>query len=607
MNSLNGVVFYLPVKKSGPSMNALFRFAAILAPLALAACASPMPPASADASASSPATVSTAQQEDDIKEVADADNPAIPKQQLKPEWLYGVLASELAAQRGSVAPAAESYLALARTTRDPRMARRASEFALFAGQINVASAALGLWLELDPADEMAREQFFVTLLRSGKLAESRALLETLLERQPKRAAAIFVQLARLAARQADKVGAEQLVSELAARYPDLPEARFAHLAVAAEAGKQDAVEAELARLAQIAPQWELPVMWQLDRLRRQNPALAVDFLTVELARRPQASLELGMNYIRLLAGEKRYAEADSYAQRLLQRYPKQPALLHLAGLLAFQNGKLEPAQQYLQAALANGFNDPNELRFVLGQLAEERKQPQEAQAWYAQVDAGENRLPARVRAAQLQAAAGQWQQAIDSLADLAADPQHAARISQVQSRIAKDAGQPERAVALLTQALQSLPEQADLLYERALLLDGLKRPDEAERDLRTLLKNRPGDTQALNALGYVMTNQGRNLKEAQGYIEQALKAEPDSAMILDSMGWVLYRQGYAQQALKYLQDAFARMPDPEVAAHLGEVLWSLGRKDEARSVWQQARQLDPNHPVLTETLDRLKP
>jgi len=586
-------------------MNALFRFAAVLAPLALAACASPVPPASTVAVAS---PVAPAQpQEEEVKEVADADNPAIPKLQLKPEWLYGVLASELAAQRGSVAPAAESYLSLAKATRDPRMARRASEFALFAGQINTASEALGLWLELDPADETAREQFFVTLLRSGKLADSRTLLDTLLQKQPKRAAAIFVQLARLASRQADKAGAEQLVSELAARYPDLPEARFAHLAVAAEAGKQDAVDAELTRLAQIAPQWELPVMWQLERLRRQSPVLALDFLKAELARRPQASAELGMNYIRLLAADKRYAEADAYAQTLLQRFPKQAALLHLAGLLAFQNGKLDAARQYLQAALSQGFNDPNELRFVLGQLAEERQQPQEAQTWYTQVDAGDNLVPARVRAAQLQAAAGQWQQAIDSLADLAANPQHAVRISQVQSRIAKEAGQPQRAIELLTQSLQALPEQADLLYERALLLDGAKRPAEAEQDLRTLLKARPGDAQALNALGYVLTNQGRNLKEAQAYIEQALKAEPDSAMILDSMGWVLFRQGHAQQALKYLQDAFARMPDPEVAAHLGEVLWSLGRKDEARAIWDKARQQEPDHPVLSDTLNRLTP
>ena len=605
MNSLDGVVFYLPVPKSGPSMNALFRFAAVLAPLALAACATPVAPVAATMANNQP--LASQEQDDEPKVVADADNPAIPKLALKPEWLYGVVVSELAAQRGGVAQAAETYLALARTTRDPRMARRASEFALFAGQINTASAALGLWLELDPADEVAREQFFITVLRSGKLAESRGLLETLLQQQPKRAATIFVQLARLAARQSDKAGTEQLVSELAARYPDLPEARFAHLAVAAEAGKQDAVNAELARLALIAPQWELPVMWQLERLRRQSPALAVDFLKAELARRPLASVELGMNYIRLLAGEKRYSEADAYAQNLLQYFPRQPALLHLAGLLAFQNGKLEPAKNYLQAALANGFNDPNELRFVLGQLAEERKQPQEAQQWYAQVEGGDNRLPARVRLAQLQATAGQWQQAIDSLAPLAADPQQTVRISLAQARIAKDAAQQQAAVAILDQALKTMPEQAELLYERALLLDGLQRQAEAEQDLRTILKNRPDDAQTLNALGYVLATQGRNLKEAQAFIEQALKAEPDNAMYLDSLGWVLYRQGHVQQALKYLQDAFNRMPDPEVAAHLGEVLWTLGRKDEARTVWDKARQQEPDHPVLTETLNRLKP
>ena len=605
MNKLDGVVFYLPESMSGPSMNALLRLVAVLTPLALAACASHAP---LQVAASQPAAVApVAEQDDEPKALADADNPAIPKLQLQPEWLYGILLAEISAQRGGAAQAADTYLSLARTTQDPRLARRASEFALFAGQINTASAALSLWLALDPADEVAREQFFITLLRSGKLAESRGLLESMLAQQPKRAGAIFVQLARLAARQADKAGTEQLVNELAARYPDLPEARFAHLAVAAEAGKQDAVDAELARLAQIAPQWDLPVMWQLERLRRQSPAAAIDFLKAELARRPQASVELRMNYIRLLAGEKRYAEAETYAQTLLPRYGQHPGVLHLAGLLAFQNGKLEQARQYLESALTAGFSDPNELRYVLGQLAEERKQPAQAQSWYAQVSAGDNLLPARVRLAQLQSEAGQWQQAIDSLAPLAADPQNTVRISLAQARMAKDAKQPEQAVALLDATLKILPGQADVLYERALLLESLGRVADAEQDLRTILKARPDDAQALNALGYILANQGRQLKEAQGYIEQALKAEPDNAMVLDSLGWVLFRQGHAQQALKPLQDSYARLPDAEVAAHLGEVLWSLGRKDEARAIWEKARQSSPDHPILTDTLNRLKP
>ena len=225
----------------------------------------------------------------------------------------------------------------------------------------------------------------------------------------------------------------------------------------------------------------------------------------------------------------------------------------------------------------------------------------------ALVDAGDNLLPARVRLAQLQSAAGQWQQAIDSLAPLAADPQNTVRISLAQARMAKEAKQPEQAVALLDAALNILPGQADVLYERALLLESLGRIADAEQDLRTILKGRPDEPQALNALGYILANQGRQLKEAQGYIEQALKAEPDNAMMLDSLGWVLFRQGHAQQALKHLQDSYASLPDAEVAAHLGEVLWSLGRKDEARAIWEKARQSSPDHPILTETLNRLKP
>ncbi|MFC3530895.1 tetratricopeptide repeat protein [Vogesella facilis] len=586
-------------------MNALLRLFAVLTPLALSACASLHP--SAAAATAPAAQAAAADADDDAAVPRDEDNPAIPHQQLRAEWFYGLLAGELAAQRGAAAQSAESYLALARDTRDPRIARRAAEFALYAGQLQSASAALSLWLELDPEAEAAREQLIIALLRAGKLVESRPLIEDMLSRQPQRAAAMFVQLARLAARQNDKQGAERLIGELATRYPDLPEARFALIAVAAEANDQATVDTEFARLARIAPQWDLPVLWQVDRLRRQSAGDAIGFLKQELARRPQSSIDLNSSYIRLLAGEKRFAEAEAHARSLQGRFAGNAELLHLHGLLAYQTGNFALARKQLEAALAAGFSDPNTLRYTLGQLADEQKQPALARRWYLQVDGGDNLLPARVRAAQMLVLDGQWQQAIDSLNELSADPDNWLRVTQAQSMLAREAKQYDVALKILGSGLQQSPEQADLLYERALLLDQLGRSAEAEQDLRSVVRQKPDDAQGLNALGYVMANRGLQLKEAQGYIEQALKAEPDNAMIQDSLGWVLFKQGKLAEALQQLQTSYSKLPDAEVAAHLGEVLWALGRKDEARSVWGEAGKRAPDDPVLKETLDRLKP
>ncbi|WP_174874883.1 tetratricopeptide repeat protein [Vogesella oryzae] len=585
-------------------MNALLRLFAVITPLALSACASLQPSAAAAVPAAGAVEASAAESAPPPR---DEDNPAIPHQQLRPEWFYGLLAGELAAQRGAAAQSAETYIALARDTRDPRIARRAAEFALYAGQLQSASAALSLWLELDPEAETAREQLIISLLRSGKLVESRPLIDGLLSRQPQRAAAMFVQLARLSARQTDKQGAEQLVSELAARYPELPEARFALIAVAAEANDQPTVDAEFARLAHIAPQWDLPVMWQVDRLRHQSAAGAISFLKRELERRPQSSIDMNTSYVRLLAGEKRFAEAEAYVRSVQGRFAGNAELLHLHGLLAYQTGNFALARKQLEAALAAGYSDPNTLRYTLGQLADEQKQPAEARRWYLLVDDGDNLLPARVRAAQLQLLDGQWQQAIDSLNELSADPENWLRVIQAQSMLAREARQYDAALKILNGALAQETDQADLLYERALLLDQLGRSAEAEEDLRNVVRQKPGDAQSLNALGYVMTNRGVKLKEAQGYIEQALKAEPDNAMIQDSLGWVLFKQGHLAEALQQLKASYGKMPDAEVGAHLGEVLWALGRKDEARQVWGEAGKGAPDNPVLKETLDRLKP
>lgn len=579
-------------------MNALLRFAAALAPFALVACASvPVAPA--------PAADTVAAE--DAQPLRPEDNPRIPKQALSQEWFYGLLAGEIAVQRGGAAVSAETYLQLAQESRDPRVAQRASEFAMFAGNVTLASKALSLWVELDPQAESAREQLVIALLRSGKLAESRPLLENMLSRQPARAGAIFVQLARLLARQPDRAAAAALVSELAERYPALPEARFAHLAVAAEAGDQTAVAQEFERLAKIAPAWDLPLLWQVDRLRRESSDSAIRFLQAQMQLRPDASLELHLTLIRLLAGEKRYADAQRQAEKALQHYPKQPDLLSMAGLLAYQNGNLPLAQRQLEASLQAGYSDLDTLRYTLGQLADEQKQPAQARQWYLQVVQGESYLPARMRLAQIDAGAGQWQQAINDLQPLAADASQQVRIVSLQADIAQNAGDREQAMALLDQALQQQPRSSDLLYHRALLAEQMGRFAQTEQDLRQVLQLVPDNMHALNALGYTLSNHGTRYHEALGYIEKAHQAAPDDPMILDSLGWVNYKLGRLEQALKYLQASYAALPDAEVAAHLGEVLWKAGRQDEARKIWAAARARDPGHPVLQETLQRLQP
>lgn len=541
--------------------------------------------------------------DEDTTAVAE-DNSNLPRVELTPQIVYGVLASEIAAQRGAAASSAVTYLDLARQTRDPRLAQRAAEFALFTGQLKEAANALELWMTLDPTSQIPREQLFITMLRAGKLAESQPLVEDLLKREPQRARDVFVQLARLTARQDDKQAAYTLVKRLASQYPDLPEARFAVIAVAAEVNDDATIQQEFDRLAKIAPKWDLPVAWQTDRLRRIRLGQAIDFLQQELARRPDAGLELRMAYPRLLVGAKRFPEARVAFEALLKQNPDNPDLLYATGLLAYQLRDLDVADQRLSAALQQKHPEADFIRFSLGQIAEERQDKAAARQWYETVASGQQYLPAQARLAALDAEAGKLDQALQRLAPLGQGEQEKVQVAMQQADLARHAKRYDLSYRILSQALESWPRSPELLYDRALVSDQLGNLGDAERDLKALLKEKPDDTQALNALGYTLTNRSNRHQEALGYIERALKADPENPMIQDSMGWVLYKLGRTEAALKYLQRSYAALPDSEVAAHLGEVMWKLGRKQEAVSLWQQALGKDPDNEALQDALKR---
>lgn len=530
----------------------------------------------------------------------------LPKQNLTGEVLFGVLASEISAQRGDFAPSAATELELAQRTGDPRLARRAAEFALRAGQMQIATAALAQWAKLDPESRMAREQLFIALLRTGRLDEAKPLVQSLLEKEPERASAIFIELARMSPLQTNHTAAFALVRELAGRYPDMQEARFAVVAMASEAKEQATLDAEFNRLAEIAPTWDLPVAWHTDRLVRANQLdAALAFLKKELARRPGASLNLKLAYPRLLVATKRYDEARQSFTTLHKANPHNPDILFALGLLSFESKDYDAAERYLKQAIEANYAAPDFIRLTLGQLAEARDKPDQARKWYADVGPGAEYLQAQVRLAQMEAHDGQLDTAIKRLDGLGGNAQERIALAVTSSQLAREAKQYERAQQLTNQALLENKGAPDLLYERALVLESLGKPAEAERDLRDYLKQKPNDAQALNALGYTLVSHTQRYKEAKVLLEKALKAEPNSPAILDSMGWLQYKLGKLQEALSYLERAWKEFPDPEVGAHYGEVLWKLGRKTEARAVWSKGHASEPRNTVLNETIKRL--
>lgn len=537
-----------------------------------------------------------------------APEAAYPKLALSNDILFGVLASEIAAQRGAAAASAPTVLALAQRTRDPRLARRAAEFALTANRLDEAIRALKLWQELEPASDNAQYQLIAALLRAGRLSEATPGVQAQLAARPHEAPQVFMHLAGLLSRQPDKAGAYAMMKTLLAPYPSVAEGHFALMITAQEAGDDAMAQAEMATLATLAPAWDYPVGWQVERLRQTLPEAALSLLERELARRPQAGLELRLSYPRLLVMVKRYDAARDAFVQLSNKYPHQPEVAYAIGVLSYELKDYEEAERSLRDALALGYREPDFVRFTLGQMAEERKLPQEAVNWYEAITSGPQLPQAQSRLAVLEAEDGKLDAALARLERLA-DMQNTPRPARVlaQAQLARNAEQPDRALAILSAALAKDGNVAEWRYERALLLDDRERVAEAERDLRAYLKLKPKSAQGLNALGYILANRTSRIREARELVSRALKLDPDNPMILDSMGWVEYRSGKLEAALRYLQRAHHLMPDPEIAAHLGEVLWKMGREAEARELWARSLEANPDSDIIRRTQQRFIP
>ena len=537
-----------------------------------------------------------------------APEAAYPKLALSNDILFGVLASEIAAQRGAAAASAPTVLALAQRTRDPRLARRAAEFALTANRLDEAIRALKLWQELEPASDNAQYQLIAALLRAGRLSEATPGVQAQLAARPQEAPQVFMHLAGLLSRQQDKAGAYAMMKTLLAPFPSVAEGHFALMITAQEAGDDAMAQAEMATLATLAPAWDYPVGWQVERLRQTSPEAALALLERELARRPQAGLELRLSYPRLLVMVKRYDAARDAFVQLSNKYPHQPEVAYAIGVLSYELKDYEEAERSLRDALALGYREPDFVRFTLGQMAEERKLPQEAVNWYEAITSGPQLPQAQSRLAVLEAEDGKLDAALARLERLA-DMQNTPRPARVlaQAQLARNAEQPDRALAILSAALAKDGNVAEWRYERALLLDDRERVAEAERDLRAYLKLKPKSAQGLNALGYILANRTSRIREARELVSRALKLDPDNPMILDSMGWVEYRSGKLEAALRYLQRAHHLMPDPEIAAHLGEVLWKMGREAEARELWARSLEANPDSDIIRRTQQRFIP
>jgi tetratricopeptide (TPR) repeat protein len=520
---------------------------------------------------------------------------------LSAEFVYKYLVGEIAGQRGDLGLASTLLLDLAKSSRDPRLAERATRAALYGNQPQIALRAAYLWAELDPDSKDAHQALTQLLMASGQLAELRPHLQKLIAEEDDRAGA-FMYLVGMFSQSSDKAGVLKLVQELAKPYPDLPEAHFALAHAAWSAGQEKLAISELQAADQANPGWEPGALLKGQILQRKASAEALQFYQEFLNTYPNSN-EVRLAYARLLVNEKQLESAKQQFDMLVEAAPGNAEIHVVVGLLSVQMEDFANAKTHFMKALELNFKEPDQIKIYLGQIAERLKNDAEAQEWYGKVGTDSpHYLDAQLRSAILIAKQGRLDEArkrIQALPDLTGEQRVLA--NQTEANLLVQAKRPQEAFDLLRETVETMPNSPDLIYDYAMVAERVQRFDVMEHELNKLIVLKPEMGHAYNALGYSLADRNERLDEAQTLIEKALSLNPSDYFILDSMGWLKYRRGQLGQALDYLKRAYAVQPDPEIAAHLGEVLWQQGNREEAIKTWENALHEHPDNEVLLNT------
>lgn len=530
----------------------------------------------------------------------------IPSGELNEPTLYEFLLGEIALQRGDHGLAAQTFLDLARRTRDPRVARRAVEIASQARMPELALEAAKTWQSLEPASSQALQVVAALLVANKQVDEALPYLEKLLAADGVNLENGFMQLNRLLAGNPDKAANLRVVRHLAAKHPKLPQAHFAVAQASASAGNDEDAIAAVRRAARLRPDWELPALLEAQVVQKRSPAAAAKVLGDFVEKNP-SSREARLNYARALVLDKRLPEARKQFEAVLAANPGNTEVVYAVGLLAFQLKDYPVAEENMKRLLALGYRDADGVRYLLGQIAEEQKQWPQAVQWYERITSGEHLVPARMRTANAIAKQGKLEEARAFLKRVAADnPAEEPQLTVAEAQLLRDANRHQEAFKVLGEALAKQPDQPELLYDYALTAEKLERFDVLESNLRKLIEVRPDHAHAYNALGYSLAERNLRLPEARKLIEKALELAPDDYFIVDSLGWVLYREGDLRGAAEQLRRAYHGRPDAEIGAHLGEVLWMMGERDEAKRIWQESLKASPDNETLQKTIQRFR-
>lgn len=505
--------------------------------------------------------------------------------------------------------ASREYRLAAELDDNPEVAKRAARVGYTFGFNRDGLRSAERWLALEPDSEEALLYVAQLNLRLGDLSDARRAFARLIEggESEEAAADRLLSLLPILAEE-DPDDAARLMRRLARPYRDTAFGQYALAVTALQAENTEDAKDSAERAIELEPEWIRPKLVYARALLLEGDAEgAIDYAARIVGDNPQpdpeARLELAVMY--LSAG--RDDDALSQVNQVLLEQPSRSDALRMLAILNFRGGNLDAAWDDFQDLLSSGRYTMDAL-YYLGRIADQREEHEQAIALYSRVTRGQHVALAQRRAAGLIAESGEEEAAIQHLRQTAeTHPDQAIDMLSAEAQLLASLERYDEALALYDRLHEFRPQDENTMLGRAELLVRMDRIDAAVEQYRQALKQNPDSASTMNALGYTLADRTTKYREAARLIRRALKLEPDNPAIIDSMGWVLYRQGKPAEALGYLRQAYVGFPDPEVAAHIIEVLWKLERTDEARELLEEVEQEAPDHPLIKDIRQRAFP
>jgi tetratricopeptide (TPR) repeat protein len=524
---------------------------------------------------------------------------------IDPDVLFMLLTAELAGQRGQYDIALEGYMEAAKRVHDPRFAERAAMIALYMKDSKKTKEAVTLWLRQDPKNLTARKIAALSALRSGDKKAVAEHLNVLLNVDPAGFENAVIELASVLQKEEKINAVYDALDALSVQHPDKAVIYFMQSVLAMQKKDITLAKSKIQQALKIQPDWDKALIFEAQIAVFSGDMNKAKTLLKEASLKYPHNIKISKIYAQVLIKAEDYEAAAEVYQDIISADPKDIESQFALGLVYLQLDQIDQAESIFNKLLEQA-EWKYQASFYLGKIEEKRNHAKKALIWYDKVTDGPFVFDASISAISLLAKDKQFEEASSRLRLLQEKfPKQKLRLQLVQAELYTQQRQYDKAFNLLTEALVEFPDQKELLYTRALTAEHVGKSDMVESDLMKILAMDPDNVEALNALGYTLLNKPERYADAEKYLQKALRLAPDEAVIIDSYGWLQFKLGNNEKALDYLQQAYEKQPENEIAAHLAEVLWALGRKDEAKKLFNKAIKDAPDDEYLLDFQRRI--